>query len=121
MTTLLHVASLQLARGQNSEAVTTLWAGIGLIYQAGEQDSQKRRLSQLYGLLAHGYLELGNADASVQFFEKASKFLEPMASNVAAIVYEDVQARAFVDRLKITSADAYDRLAKRVDLEALPH
>jgi hypothetical protein len=120
MTALLHLAALHLLREQHSDAITTLWAGVGLIYEAGEQDGQKRRLAQLYGLLAHGYLGLGNAKSGVHFFEKAVELLEPMADNVSEVVYEDIQARAFAERLKTVSRSDYDQLAVKIDLTALP-
>lgn len=112
MTALSHLAALELAQNRFSGAVTTLWAGIGLIYQADEQKIQKRRLAQLYGLLAHGYLGLGNAKDGANFFKKAVVLLKSMADNVSSVVYEDIQAQDFVKKLRDASPQDYERLKK---------
>jgi tetratricopeptide (TPR) repeat protein len=121
MTALLHLAALHLVRERYSEAITTLWSCVGLIYQANEQDGQKRRLAQIYGLLAHGYLGVGNTKSGVQFFEQAVGLLKPMAGNVSEVVYEDIRARGFAERLKTVSRADYDQLAAKIGLTALPH
>lgn len=120
MTSLLHFAALYLAREAYSDAVTALWAGVGLIRQAGEAEGQKRRLAQIFGLLAHGYLGLGNAVAGANSFKEAVELLRPMADNVSDVVYEDIQAQAFAKQLKKVAPEAYDKLAKEVDLSNLP-
>ncbi len=121
MTALLHLAALRLVREQHSEAITALWSCVGLIFQANEQDGQKRRLAQIYGLLAHGYLGVGNAKSGAQFFERTVDLLRPMAGNVSEVVYEDIRAREFAERLKTASRPDYDQLAAKIDLTALPH
>lgn len=111
MTALSHAAALNLLRDNPSQAVTDLWAGIGLIYGADEQGNQKRRLAQIYGLLAHGYKNIGNTNGGVAYFEKSLALLESMEKNVSEVVLEDIRADEFVDSLKDSAPEAYARLS----------
>ncbi|HSH31106.1 MAG TPA: tetratricopeptide repeat protein [Candidatus Saccharimonadales bacterium] len=119
MTALLHLAALRFAQDRPSDAVTNLWAGVGLIFQAGEQEGQKRRLAQLYGLLGQAYLGLGNTAGGVEFFAKAIQLLEPMADNVAKVVYEDIRATDFVRKLREKSSQDAKDLESKLDLSRL--
>lgn len=121
MTTLLHFGSLYLELKDYSNAATALWAGVGLIYNAGFENKQKRRLAQLYGLLSHSYLGLKNPKFGIQLFKMAIELLVPMTSNVSKVVYEDIKARKFLELIKKSSLKEYKNLTKEITLRNLPH
>lgn len=119
MTALLPLAGLRLQQKQFNDAISFLWAGIGLIDEAKARPNQSRRLAQLYGLLARGYLETGAVEAAGDYFVKSLKLLEPMADNVAAVVFDDIVAAEFVTSLRQISPDQYQQLLGQVDLDRL--
>ena len=77
----------------------------------------KRRLAQLYGLLGHGYLGLGNPKEGAHFFKHAIHLLDEMPENVSQVVIEDVVARGFMKKLKEASKNEYETLI--IDLNSL--
>jgi hypothetical protein len=119
MTTLLHAAALKLVTHRYSDAITDLWASLGLIYESDSREAQKRRLAQIYGLLAQAYLGLDSPAVAASFFTQAMQLLEPMADNVAAVVYEDIQAGEFIRRLEEADSEAYAKLKKEVSLSRI--
>lgn len=100
-TVLVHLAEVNFARKNFGEMVSNLWGAVGLIYLNGEQDKQKRKLAQIYGLLAHGYLELENVKDGKKFYEKAVDLMKDMPNNVAESVKKEIKAEEFVDKLNI--------------------
>ena len=99
-TTLLHFGELHLMQRKYHDAVTCLLAAAGLIVEAGEREGQSRRLAQVYGLLAHGYLNVGNEKMAADYWLKAEKLLSKMKENVAEVVYEDIKLKEFPEKLR---------------------
>lgn len=116
MTALMHLAALRALRRHYTEAITTLRACVGLIYEAGEQDNQQRRLAQIYGLMAQALLGLNNASAAADYFMKAMRLLGPMADNVAAVVYDDIRAQEFLTLLNAKAPTIARRISEQADL-----
>lgn len=100
MTALMHLAELEWARGSWESMLTHLWACLGLIHDAGEAEGQKRRIAQISGGQAWGYLKVGNVKYAEQFLNKALDLLDEMPEAVRTVVYDDIQVRRLADELK---------------------
>lgn len=82
MTTLLGYANLDFQEKRLREMVDKLWAALGMIYEKGDYEVQKRRLVEIYGLLAKGYEATGATELAGRYREKAKKFLKEMPEEV---------------------------------------
>lgn len=82
MTTLLGYANLDFQEKRLREMIDKLWAALGMIYEKGDYEIQKRRLVEIYGLLAKGYEATGATELAGRYREKAKKFLKEMPEEV---------------------------------------
>lgn len=70
-TALMHLAALYFATGHYGRMLANAQAALGLIYEHGMYTAQTRRLAQIYGLMAHGYMHCGHM-ASAKHYAKKS-------------------------------------------------
>lgn len=89
MTTLLGFANLDYKENRIQEMINKLWACLGIIYEKGDYDIQKRRLVEIYGLLAKGYEVTAARKLAVKLREKEKGFLKQL-SKEARQVLKDV-------------------------------
>lgn len=82
MTTLLGFANLDFQEKKYQQMLDKLWACLGLIYEKGDYEIQKRRSVEIYGLLGKGYEATGAVELARKFREKARGFLEGMSEDV---------------------------------------
>ena len=99
MTALLHLGQLLLAIDQPSEAVTTLWAAQAMIADNGGGDQHERRLAQIYGQLARGYLLLGNSSEASRLIKRTESLLTRMDSSAQRVVRRDIDLEALQSEL----------------------
>lgn len=96
MTTLMHLASLYFTTEHYGRMLANLEAALGLIYEYDMQDAQTRRLAQIWGLMAHGYLKCGNPETARRFAKKSFATIDTLSDSAAGPVKKDVRA----DQLK---------------------
>ena len=90
MTALMHLGQLLLAIDQPSDSVTTLRAAQAIILDNRDSANYGRRLAQIYGQLAHGYLQLGDRSDAAQLAERAEALLAHMDAKVQAVVRREI-------------------------------
>lgn len=113
MTILLHVAELQIGQEHFSNALTSLWAALGLVMDARESAKQKRRIAQIKGMMASCYLAMDNPARSVRMMNSAMATLSGMAKNVASVVLADISASKYLSDLQKSYPGHYYRLIER--------
>ena len=101
MTTLMHLGSLYFATGHYGRMLANLEAALGLIYEYNMQEEQTRRLAQIWGLMAHGYLNLENMETARYFAEKSFTVIHNLSESAAGPVKKDIQAEALQHQLGI--------------------
>jgi hypothetical protein len=83
MTTLLNFSELDYAQEKYEEGIVKLLACLGLIYEKGDMEIQKRRLVEIYALLSKGYKQRGAIDLSDKYLKKAKELLGEMPKEVS--------------------------------------
>ncbi len=101
MTSLMHLASVYFATEHYGRMLANLEAALGLIYEYNMQDAQTRRLAQIWGLMAHGYLHCGNPETAKRFALKSFAVIEGLSSEAAGPVQKDIQADTLRQALAI--------------------
>lgn len=94
MTTLLGFAGLDFEEKKYGEMIDKLWACLGIIYEKGDYEIQKRRLVEIYGLLAKGYETTGAVELAGKFRDKAREFLKEMPEEVRQDLEKTLQINA---------------------------
>lgn len=92
MTALMHLGSLYFKTEHYGRMLANLEAALGLIYEYDMQDVQTRRLAQIWGLMAHGYLKCGNPETARHFAEKSFAVINELSDSAAEPVKKDIQA-----------------------------
>ncbi len=75
-----------------SLAQTHIEAALGLIYEHNMQDSQQRRLAQLWGSLAHCYLAQNNPGSAKHFAKKALGVINTLSPDAQKPLRKDIKA-----------------------------
>ena len=119
MSALLDWAKLNFIQQDYHQMITKLWACIGLISEHRAGEIQYRRLAQIYGYLAQGYLHLQNIDWAVVFINKSYQFLKIMPDKVRQPVIHDIQVDNFLQTLKQNHHHQYTTLINQIDLKLL--
>lgn len=94
MTTLLGFANLDFQEKRLREMIDKLWAALGMIYEKGDYGIQKRRLVEIYGLLAKGYEATGATEMVERLRDKARGFLKEMPEEVKQDLEKTLQINA---------------------------
>jgi len=97
MTGLIEMSQILLMKEQFDEMLTTTQAAYGILLEVGEQNNQQRRLAEIYGLLAWGYLKQGNIEYAKNYLNKSEQLLSKMEENVQKIVQRKLR---FIDLKK---------------------
>lgn len=92
MTALTHLAAIYFTTKHYGRMLANLEAALGLIYEYDMQKEQTRRLAQIWGLMAHGYLHLENKETARHFAKKSFAVIEKMSETAAAPVKKDIYA-----------------------------
>jgi tetratricopeptide (TPR) repeat protein len=100
ITALKHLGKLQLDLGDSNQAITTLWAAIAIIKEAGAEATTQHRLSQLYGYLVRGYLEVGNRSQATYLLNRVDLILSHMDVKTGEVVSRDLDLTILRDRLR---------------------
>jgi tetratricopeptide (TPR) repeat protein len=116
MTALINLAMLNLHEGDFAGILDSSWAAAGLIYEHGEQDKMSRRLAQIYGCLAYGYLHLKNVDLALTYLKKSLTLLKPLTPAARNVLLEDFRAAEILKLLKQHFPTQYKTLEKEFDL-----
>jgi tetratricopeptide (TPR) repeat protein len=100
MTALMHLGSLYFATEHHGRMLANLEAALGLIYEHGMQDEHSRRLSQIWGLMAHGYLAHQNVDTARRYAKKAFALIESLSKTAQGPLHKDIQAEKLKEHLR---------------------
>jgi tetratricopeptide (TPR) repeat protein len=92
MTALMHLSALYFTTEHYGRMLANLEAALGLIYEYEMQHEQTRRLAQIWGLMAHGYLHAGNKDTARHFAEKSFAVIATLSESAAGPVQKDIRA-----------------------------
>ncbi len=117
MTVLLDWAKLNFVQQDFHQMITKLWSCVGIISENRVGESQYRRLAQIYGLLAQGYLHLNNSTWSVNLFVKSYHFLKVLPENVRQPVLADIKTTDFLNTLKQKDQQQYSALTNQIDVK----
>jgi len=105
-TALMHLAELKLEIKEYSALTTYCWAALGALAKDKPELGYDqliiyfgRRSAELHGLLAHGYLGLGNEAEAARFYESARELTKPMKSETAQLVRRKIRAEELERRL----------------------
>ncbi|MBU1110534.1 tetratricopeptide repeat protein [Patescibacteria group bacterium] len=90
MTTLLHLAELEYHQQNFQGLIDNARQALGIIYEQNEQGGQKRRLAQIHGLLAHGYLGLKSHARAKEHYQKSLELIEALDEKAKELVLEDI-------------------------------
>lgn len=60
-----------------------------------------RRYGQIWGIMAYDHLRLGNIELAKEYYLDALEKLFTMPNDVASLIYETIQAPAFLEELRI--------------------
>lgn len=101
MTALIHLASVYFATEHYGRMLANLQAGLGLIYEYGMEKEQTRRLVQIWGLMAHGYLHLENQETARHFAQKSFAVIETLSESARGPLEKDIDAPTLKTRLNI--------------------
>lgn len=119
MTAILNLAELKFAQGQTEEMLTDLWGAYGILLYEKQLGTQKRRVAQITGLLAHGYALEDNPDYSVRFLIESLRLLKPMKPSVRQLVLEDIKLKPLLKLLSQRYPGHYRRVTTRTDFSTL--
>lgn len=101
MTSLLHLAALDFATEYYSQMLAGLEAALGLIYEYSMEDNQARRLAQIWGLMAHGYLHCGNSETAHHFARKSFTVIDSLSDSAQEPLKKDIKADVLKQKLKL--------------------
>ncbi len=73
-------------------AQTHVEAALGLMYEHNMQDSQQRRMAQLWGSLAHCYLQNNNSGSAKHFAKKSLDIIKSLSPDAQKPLRKDVHA-----------------------------
>lgn len=91
VTTLLPLAGLEFKHQHYQNMLDYLLRAEQLINDSNEIDNQTRRLIQIYGLMAHAYIGLGNKTKATQMFEQTKELMSIIETKSARdVLYEDI-------------------------------
>lgn len=91
-TGLLHLGSLYFATNHPGRMLANLEASLGVIYDNALQDNQTRRLAQIWGLMAHGYLACENPSLAQRYATKAFDTIASLSEAAQKPILKDIQA-----------------------------
>jgi len=108
MTVLLDWARLSKYQEDHHQMITKLWAALGLIlhYQS-ESSHHQYRLAEIYGLLAQGYLSLGNIAQATQLFHSCLQYLQSMPDPVQQNILHSLNVSQFLKQLQKKDSQAF--------------
>jgi tetratricopeptide (TPR) repeat protein len=92
MTALYHLSSLYFATQHYGRMLANLEAALGLIYEYNMQDEQQRRLAQIWGMMAHGYLHSDNPDTARHFAKKSFAIINTLSESAQKPLKKDIDA-----------------------------
>jgi tetratricopeptide (TPR) repeat protein len=101
MTTLYHLSSLYFATQHYGRMLANLEAALGLIYEYSMQDEQQRRLAQIWGMMAHGYLHSDNLDTARHFAKKSFAVIDSLSESAQQPLREDINAETLIKALAL--------------------
>lgn len=101
MTTLMHLGSLYFGAKHYDKMLINLQAALGLIYEYDMQEEQTRRLAQIWGLMAHGYLHRNNLETARHFAQKSFNIIDELSESAAAPVKKDIKSEELRQHLDI--------------------
>lgn len=118
-TTLMHFAELKLMLSKPDEAITLLWAAAGAFGNAKPEltsnqvfDHYGRRSAQLFGMLALGYLSIGNEELASSYLHRSFDYISPMEDNAAAIIVKDIRLKEIIEQFKKAAPELLAELEK---------
>lgn len=100
MTALVSLGAVYFATQHYGRMLANVEAALGLIYEHGMYESQTRRLAQIYGLMAHGYLGSGHKASAAHFAKKSLDIISSFEADVQSPLRKDVQADKLEELLK---------------------
>lgn len=101
ITALTHLAALYFTTEHYDQMLANLEAALGLIYEYDMQDEQTRRLAQIWGLMAHGYLHHGNPETARHFAKKSFAVIKELSKSAAAPLEKDIDAATLRQELQL--------------------
>ncbi|MBU0708690.1 tetratricopeptide repeat protein [Patescibacteria group bacterium] len=92
MTTLLHLAELAYQQQNYQKILSYTNQSLEIINNNNQQEKQQRRLAQIHGLLALGYLNLGDKQAALQHYQKVAPLIAHLTTEGKNVVLADIRA-----------------------------
>lgn len=92
VTALMHLGTLYFVNGHSGRMLANLQAALGLIYEHNLHHMHTRRLAQIWGLMAHGYLRFGNKATARHFAKKSLQIIDNLSPDAQKPLQKDVQA-----------------------------
>lgn len=86
MTALMHLAEHRFMKEQWTDMLNLVWAALGILYDHDKVGEQERRLAEIYGLLAWGYVKSGNSEYGHLYIAKCQKLLSAMPKEVSKLL-----------------------------------
>jgi len=90
LTALMHLGSLYFATKHYGRMIANLEAALGLLYEHNLQHEQTRRLAQIWGQLAHGYLHHANHTTARYYAEKAFAVIAGLSASAQGPIKKDI-------------------------------
>jgi tetratricopeptide (TPR) repeat protein len=101
MTALMHLGSLYFATKHYGRMLANLQAALGIIYEFDMQHEQTRRLAEIWGLLAHGYIHHQNHKTATYFAQKALAEIKTMNPDAQGPILKHIQANLLRKQLAL--------------------
>lgn len=112
-TVLIDWSLLAYKKKDYHQTITKLWAALGLIHQAQAAGNQKRRLAEIYGLLAIAYLRLNNLSWATNLFLASLDNLKDMPETARAPVLQFNKSAKFIKKLYKVDHTSYNELVQK--------
>lgn len=101
LTALLHLGALYYATKHFGRMMANAEAALGIIYEHQLEKDHTRRLAQVYGMLAHGFLHHANHLAATHYAQKAFAILETFSEGAKKPILKDIDAPALKQQLHL--------------------
>lgn len=117
MTTLLHLASLEIVQQHYKQTLTYVNQAYDLLpHVEKEEGSMHRRYSQILGIRAHAYFGLDQVKQATQDTIDSFRYLEDVSDDTASVVYEDIKADKLLNLLKKNNPEGYKKASQLFDI-----
>jgi tetratricopeptide (TPR) repeat protein len=105
MTALLHMSEHSFIKENYAEMLAFLWAALGIIFEYDEEKRQKKRVAEIYGLLAWAYFKSDNPEYGNMYLAKSQKLLAGIPESVRELIVTEVKQKELEKALNTVSVE----------------